>query len=193
MGNVGMLNLTPASGASTHDPQHTIKVETIETGRISITPCDEAGKGLLQAVLADRRVCDMYFAGVSRHSMQVKMDAWGGQGDVDMFAVRERSSGNVIGCIELIASHLSYFVAPACWGQGYASEMVVSFLARLPALRELDAVYTTVVRENMASRRILEKTGFDFAGIMPGRMAESAHTLLKYVCPVTARLAKVAV
>jgi RimJ/RimL family protein N-acetyltransferase len=170
-------------------------VNTIKSGRISIGVCDETSKAELVAMLSDPQVFELYFASARRADMQAKVGEWAGQADAGLFAVRDRASGHAIGCIELVAGHLSYFVAPARWGQGYGSEMVAAFLAQLPALRALDAVYTTVARENMASRRILEKSGFDFAGIFSARRAGAgpAHALLEYVCRFPARLAHIEV
>lgn len=161
-------------------------MDTIESGRIRIGACDEAGKAELVGILSDRRVCELYFAGGSRAGIQAKVGEWGLQDHTGLFTVRERASGNVIGCIELVASHLSYFVAPVRWGQGYGSEMVTVFLAQLWALRESNVMYTTVVRENIASRRILEKAGFDFSGICLACSAAPAQTLLEYVYRVPA-------
>jgi len=66
------------------------------------------------------------------------------------------------------SAEVSYFIHPACWGQGLASELVQAALRLAFAqlrLREV-AAYTRCA--NGASRRVLEKAGFVWLRQLPG-------------------------
>ena len=60
-----------------------------------------------------------------------------------------------------------YFFDPACWGQGYASELVAASLRH--AFRDLDLpqVGAFAASDNRASIRVLEKSGFRFVDFVP--------------------------
>ena len=65
----------------------------------------------------------------------------------------------------LYQNNLSYFVHPEMWRRGIGLEFVAMFLgeiARLPGLTEVTAC---VLRNNVASRLILERVGFRFTGL----------------------------
>jgi len=91
------------------------------------------------------------------------MEAWNKDG-IFKLAARQRGSGRFMGGIFFAKGYFSYFVAPNYWAQGFGFEMVSASLAAAPVLG-LQMLTTFVVRENFASRRILEKCGFVFAGL----------------------------
>lgn len=156
--------------------------------RIRIGVCDEGGKAQLAAMLSDPRVHEPFFAHGRRDGIEARLEEWrrlaGAGGENLLFAVTGVESGEVVGCIHLIGAHLSYFVAPAHWGRGFGGEMVAAFMERHARWDEREAIYTTVVRENLASRRILEKAGFAFAGVFNARSGANAtgRAMLEYVC-----------
>jgi ribosomal-protein-alanine N-acetyltransferase len=162
---------------------------TIASGRVSIAVCDDAATAALAAMLSDPQVYEPFFACSRWSGIEGRLEVWSGQAgtgtgcDKVLFAVRERQSGDLIGCIQLVVDHLSYFVAPAYWRQGYGSEMVAAFIGQQAGLQQRESIYTTVVRENTASRRILEQCGFTFDGVFMTRAAvhAPARTLLEYV------------
>ena len=159
--------------------------------RIRIGVCDEGGKAQLAAMLSDPRVHEPFFAYGRRDGIENRLEEWrqlaGAGCDNLLFAATDAGSGEVVGCVHLIGDHLSYFVAPAHWGQGYGAALVAAFMAQHAGWERREAIYTTVVRENLASRRILEKTGFSFAGVFNARSGAHApgRTMLEYVCRKT--------
>jgi RimJ/RimL family protein N-acetyltransferase len=159
---------------------------------IRIGVCDEGGKAQLAAMLSDPLVHAPFFAYGRRDGIEARLEEWrqlaGAGCDNLLFAATDAESGEVVGCVHLIGDHLSYFVAPARWGQGYGGAMVAAFMDRHAGWERREAIYTTVVRENLASRRILEKTGFRFAGVFNARSGAHApdRTMLEYVCRKTA-------
>jgi RimJ/RimL family protein N-acetyltransferase len=59
---------------------------------------------------------------------------------------------------------LGYVLAPECWGRGYASEAVEAMVNVGFSLTQAIEINASVRVENPASRRVLEKAGFRFAG-----------------------------
>ena len=79
---------------------------------------------------------------------------WGGLYD-DPFAP---GWGAEVGC----------FFHPTAWGQGYATELVTACLDMADNTLRLPDVIAFAHPENLASRHILEKTGFELARFIPG-------------------------
>ena len=85
------------------------------------------------------------------------------------FALARRDSDQVVGCMAVAAKaegvgELGYWIDRSCWGQGLASEAapaVVEAAERDPTLCRLFATTDPV---NLASRRVLERSGFTFKG-----------------------------
>ena len=55
---------------------------------------------------------------------------------------------------------VSYWIGKAYWGKGVASQALAQFLDQVPAR----PLYARVVKDNLASRRVLEKCGFTISG-----------------------------
>jgi len=56
--------------------------------------------------------------------------------------------------------HLGYVVAEPFWGKGYATEILISLIERLTELDEPITLLAGVDENNLASRKVLEKSGF---------------------------------
>lgn len=59
---------------------------------------------------------------------------------------------------------LGYHLAPAVWGQGYATEAVTALIAMTRLLVRMPAIRASVMPDNPASARVLVKAGFVPAG-----------------------------
>ena len=57
---------------------------------------------------------------------------------------------------------VGWAVAPARWGQGLATEMAVAAIAYASEELDLDELITYTMTNNIASRRVMEKTGFPY-------------------------------
>jgi RimJ/RimL family protein N-acetyltransferase len=83
-----------------------------------------------------------------------------------------RRDGGLIGAAGLggAPASLAYFLDPAEWGQGYATEAMRGFLsacfARFPGL---DVIAADHFADNPGSARVLDKLGFDRTGTGTGR------------------------
>jgi RimJ/RimL family protein N-acetyltransferase len=59
---------------------------------------------------------------------------------------------------------LDYILSPSVWGRGFASEAVKAVLSTLFTLTGVKRVLASTRPANIASRRVLEKCGFTYAG-----------------------------
>ena len=98
-------------------------------------------------------------------------------------AVVCQKAGEIVGAVGVVDRQLSYFVARKFWGLGYGGAMVREFLQTHVAPWPAAPLRARVVRENLASRRILEAMGFVVVGLeVPQR---GLPCRLKYVKPET--------
>jgi RimJ/RimL family protein N-acetyltransferase len=57
---------------------------------------------------------------------------------------------------------LGYRLIPSAWGKGYATECSMPAIHHTFEILKLSALYANAMKENGASRRVLEKLGFSF-------------------------------
>ena len=92
----------------------------------------------------------------------------------DVWAIREKASGKVIGSIGLEpdkrrenvnSREMGYSLAKESWGKGYMTEAAGAVIDY--AFEELDLVVLAICTgpENKRSQRVIEKCGFKFEGI----------------------------
>jgi ribosomal-protein-alanine N-acetyltransferase len=62
---------------------------------------------------------------------------------------------------------VGYFLHPSAWGKGYASELVKACMAVADEALQLPTVCAFARSENAASRRVLEKAGFEVVRFVP--------------------------
>lgn len=84
------------------------------------------------------------------------------------WVVSDRQTGAMLGFVGLDAKagsdepwHLGYWFAPEAWGRGVATEAAFHALTFAFWYMELPAIWTGFHVENHASRRVLEKCGFE--------------------------------
>jgi len=89
------------------------------------------------------------------------------------WALRRESDGVCVGRVDaeitlaLHASNIGYYLFPAFWGQGYATEAVVA-VTRYLLGQEVCRLVATVTVGNFASERVLQKAGYRFTRILKG-------------------------
>jgi len=85
-----------------------------------------------------------------------------------------------------IAAEIHYGIGVPFWNQGYATEAVTLATNWLLAQDAVEIVWTAVDYENIKTRRVLEKAGFEQDGvlvnwaILPAITAEAARDALRY-------------
>ncbi len=104
-----------------------------------------------------------------------------------MFAFEERSSGQVIGFGGLVhpggqpEAEVKYSFLQSHWGQGLASEAVPSLLAYGAEEHGLARIIATVAPGNLASQRVLIKSGM--TGVQSGADAAEETNLYEWLAP----------
>jgi RimJ/RimL family protein N-acetyltransferase len=135
-------------------------------GVATIRPFEPGDALPLQDILAGRPVAELFFGAV-RHAADLQdhmRHAWGREapGALRLVACRP-TDGAVVGAARVDGAELSYLVSPDHWRLGIGTLLAKAACARAPQ-RPLVA---RVFRENIASRSLLERLGFSFAGLSP--------------------------
>jgi ribosomal-protein-alanine N-acetyltransferase len=140
--------------------------ERIVTARLAIAQCRADDVPALYSIASDPRVGQSYYVGmpVGLQPLSAQRNPNGTAGGALDLCVR-RADGEIIGSIRFDGGQLSYFVAPAEWGKGYGREMVDAACRHYAARLVPPVIHAEVIRENIASRRILERLGFRFTGL----------------------------
>ena len=86
----------------------------------------------------------------------------------DLFAIRLRESGRLIGIILYFdekedSCEIGYGIGSGFWNQGYATEAVRRFLDHLFREKGMNTVYASFFTGNDASRRVMEKCGMHYS------------------------------
>tara|TARA_B110000444_G_scaffold30315_1_gene25496 strand:- start:973 stop:1515 length:543 start_codon:yes stop_codon:yes gene_type:complete len=93
-------------------------------------------------------------------SDETSLDAWG-------IEVEESGSTNLIGVVSLnrldrSQSEIAYWVIPAIWNTGVATEAVKAFIEVNP--QNCKTIFGSVFQDNPASSRVLTNAGFKYIG-----------------------------
>lgn len=75
------------------------------------------------------------------------------------------------------AIELAYAFLPDCWGRGYAGEVAASLIEMGFELLPVDVLSAVALRSNVASRRVMEKTGLQYVGETAG---DDARAKVRY-------------
>ncbi|WP_146591232.1 GNAT family N-acetyltransferase [Puniceibacterium confluentis] len=146
---------------------------TIRTERFDLRPLRPSDTGLIEYYAGDKRVADMTAnvphplppgateAYVARAmSSERTMDVWAMDGT-------KADGPEVMGVISLERldrkqSEVSYWVAPAFWNTGLASDAVRALVEANPLGSA--TMFASVFQENLASARVLTNCGFEYIG-----------------------------
>lgn len=140
------------------------------TDRLFIRPFDAQDDVPLRHLLADERITN-WFPETLRDPNGPGFRAW-----IDVrtrqiqlhthyhLAIELGPDGVLVGGLSFDRStyELSFWLATAYWGCGYATESVRAFIEILFRTKETPRVWARTHRDNVASNRVLEKAGFRF-------------------------------
>ena len=150
-----------------------INQAVIETDRLTLRPLRKDDIGALQLFASDDRVARMtrdiahplppgaVEAYVARAQADDRVeDVWVMDGSTS-------GQGNLLGLISLqrmdrAQSEIAYWVVPAFWNTGLASEAVGAMVAANPLGNEI--LFAEVFQDNPASARVLTNAGFTYIG-----------------------------
>jgi RimJ/RimL family protein N-acetyltransferase len=145
----------------------------IDAGRFTLRPLRRSDAGLLALYTADPRVAQntrsiphpLPPGAVEAFVARAQADTR----DEDVWAIDATPSGQseLMGVVSLRRldrgqSEISYWVAPAFWNTGIASDAVKAMIAANP--HDDRVVYGEVFQDNPASARVLTNAGFDYLG-----------------------------
>lgn len=146
---------------------------TVDAGRFVLRPLRKSDTGLLALYAGDARV--------ARGTRSIPHPL--PPGAIEAFVARSMGEtrretvwamdGSANGLAELLGvitlrdmdrgqSEVSYWVAPAFWNAGYASDAVRALMAANPMGDK--AIFAEVFQDNPASARVLTNAGFDYLG-----------------------------
>ncbi len=93
-----------------------------------------------------------------------KVESETAQGRALVFAIEERLSQRLVGCvgatIEAGTAEIGYWIGRSYWRRGYASEALGRVIRMLFDNFGVGLLWASVVPDNLASRRVLDKAGF---------------------------------
>lgn len=99
----------------------------------------------------------------TRKFLKIAIDAWA-VGLAYNFAIREKHTGRLIGSVGINVQEnelqFGYIFSPANWRMGYATETVTILKGYMLANNNINRIHTVVDADNLASIRVLDKTGF---------------------------------
>ncbi len=98
-------------------------------------------------------------------------------GEPSDWAIMEKESGRIIGSMGLVSvearnlcGEVGYVIGRPYWGKGYTAEALGRVLRFLFEECGMNRIQAMCCEENAASARVLEKTGFQFEGLLHQRM-----------------------
>ncbi|MBP9951584.1 MAG: GNAT family N-acetyltransferase [Cypionkella sp.] len=145
----------------------------IAAGRFALRPVHRSDEGLIEMYSGDRRVAE------ATHSIPHPLPpgaaeafvsrAMSGKGDEDIWVMDGSTSGlsEVLGVISLkrmdrAQSEIGFWVAPAFWNTGIASEAVRALIAANPQKNR--TIFAKIFQDNPGSARVLSNAGFEYLG-----------------------------
>lgn len=145
----------------------------IETERLTLRPLRLSDLGLLEMYTSDIRVArgtqsiPHPLPPGAIQAFIARCSADGRNEDVWVMDGSKHGHAEVVGVIELQKmdrdqSEIGYWVAPAFWNTGFASEAVQAILAANPQDRK--TIFATVFQDNPVSARVLTNAGFEYLG-----------------------------
>ncbi|PHQ99961.1 MAG: GNAT family N-acetyltransferase [Marinosulfonomonas sp.] len=150
-----------------------INQPVIECERFTLRPLRKSDAGLLELYSSDERIAratstiphplppgttEAFIARVMAEDRREEVWAMDGMahGHAELLGVISLT------CIERGQAEIGYWVAPAFWNTGYASEAVVALLAANP--KSCNSIFAEVFQDNPASARVLTNAGFEYIG-----------------------------
>ena len=148
----------------------------IETRRLWLRWPRARDAGVIQKLAGDRRVADMTSniphpypkSGAEAFILQTR--EWNAEGETLRLAITEKRNPDVLigmAGLELKGRkepELGYWLGAPFWGQGFATEAAQALIDAMFTYGGFKVVTAGARVINPASRRVLEKSGFQFAG-----------------------------
>lgn len=162
----------------------------IETERLIITEFDLSMAEYVHKNSLDednrRFVPDEVFETIedARETIEFLMSVYESEDGPLVYPVLRKDGAN-IGYVQLVpleeGFEVGYHIAKEYTGNGYATEALKAFLNEILPKKNLDKVYGICISENIASKKVMEKCGFEkeYEGI--GQYQEEDRQIARYV------------
>lgn len=103
----------------------------------------------------------------------------------EVFAYAIEIDGRAVGSIGAFrqsnihsrTAELGYYIAEEYWGKGFMSSAVCEFCGKIFAETDIMRIYAEPFAYNIGSRRVLEKAGFSFEGILKNNAVKNGKVL----------------
>lgn len=153
--------------------EHIVDQPTIETERFDLRPLRRSDLGLIELYAGDARVAHMTTSipnpippGMTE-ALIARAMAEDRTEDFWAMDATKSGGGEVLGLISLQRmdrnqSEVGYWVAPAYWNTGLASEAVTALVDANPL--DNKTMFASVFQDNPASARVLTHCGFEYLG-----------------------------
>lgn len=143
------------------------------SSRLLLRPLQDDDLAPLFAIQQDSEAMRHTYIATSPDTAAQRLRAWEAERARRGFApwvLADRGTGTVLGWGGLGVDpfdpgwgpEVSYFLAPAAWGRGLATELVAAALSLAFDELAMPAVSAFAMAENHASLRVLDKCGFEF-------------------------------
>lgn len=159
---------------------------TIRAERLTLRPLRRSDEGLLTLYAGDARVAR------NTRSIPHPLPPGAAEAFIERALSPERQEdvwaldGAAVGLTELLGvisltrltdtrSEIGYWVAPAFWNTGYATEAVQALLDANP--QDVRTVFAEVFQSNPVSARVLTNAGFDYIGDAEAYSVAQARTV----------------
>lgn len=146
---------------------------TIESPRCVLRPCRKSDAGLIALYAGDDRVARGTRAlphPLPPGSVEAMIERAGSPDrteDIWVIDGSARGHAEALGLISLermdrAQSEIFYWIAPAFWNSGFATEAVQALIAANP--HQADRIFAEAFQDNPGSARVLTNAGFDYMG-----------------------------
>ncbi|SKA20351.1 GNAT family N-acetyltransferase [Consotaella salsifontis] len=152
------------------DRTETIELPVLTTERLVLRPLVTADAPAMAALANDLRVAEMVASIPHPYSEDDALDFIASVAGHPAFAITSRDEGRLMGVVNLRpcstpgAAELGYWLGHDYWGEGYATEAahaIIDFGFRQFGLPLVEVACRAV---NNASRRVIQKCGFQYIG-----------------------------
>lgn len=159
--------------------------------RLRLAPFEKADIDLSVDMFTDPQVLKHAGGPMSESAIHRSLSSWekrGGEGQIGIWTVSKRDSGEKIGSVALLPMpvdekdtnydlvvpgwvpdgevEIGYYLRRSAWGFGYATEASRRLLEFVFSETSLTEVVATFAEANFASRKVLQKAGFKDCGTM---------------------------
>lgn len=163
--------------------------ECLRTRRLVLRPVRMADAAEIAVLANDRHIAEMTSRIPHPYGLEDAEDFLSDLGEERVFAVRTAGRGVLLGCAGLKpvgrpgALELGYWLGRAHWGQGFATETAQVLLDHAFQALGVAQVEVRCRVVNGASRRVIGKCGFQYAGtsmdvsLAAGRVASETYRM----------------